>query len=319
MHEFVQNHPSLVVIPTRDDEAEHLSLLRGKLGPHVRIAVSDPPTVRLCLEKQDTYRFAEEMGIPCPRTLHIGVGEHIPDRFDDYLMPCLVKPVRNCDFYMNFGRRKAFVCYDVNDVRRKLDLSLKAGFDMMVQELIPGADDTLWEYITCNGPDGRRLMEIISRKLCQNPPEFGVGCIRRSEKNEKVIDYSRRLFDKLGYCGIGETEFKYDQRDGLYKLLEINPRCVMPISLPVKCGLDMPSALYHAYAGNHDNQVDKPMPENVYWLHGGGVMRAALNPNRAGRWRYLLMFLHGMIKPHCWAVWHWRDPLPAWRDIRGRF
>ena len=175
MRDFAEKHPGTVVFPTRDDEAEHLSFLHKELSQKIRLVLADEETVHLCLEKQRTYQLAGELDIPHPKTVHVPVGSSVPDKLEEFLLPCLLKPVRNCEFFMRFGRRKAFVCNSHDEIRSRLSDSLAEGFDMMIQELVPGADDTLWEYIWSNGPDGKLLSEFCCHKLAQNPPDLGVG------------------------------------------------------------------------------------------------------------------------------------------------
>jgi D-aspartate ligase len=318
MEEFAEANHGAVVIPTRDDEAEYLSRLHEKLGDRLRLAVASKTSVRLCLEKQETYRLAEKLGISCPKTVYIPVGSEIPGQLDEFLLPCLVKPVRNCDFFIQFDRSKAFLCHSHDEVMARLHETLGAGYDMMVQEMIPGDDDMLWEYITCNDKDGHCLGELCCHKLCQNPPDLGVGCIRRSEYNEVVVSYSRQLFKSLSFAGIGETEFKYDHRDSKYKLIEINPRSVIQIGLAVRCGLEMPLWLYRSFAGLELPANSSPARDGVYWIHGGGILRAMTRPSKSGRWRYVGNFIRSVFCKHCWAIWFWGDFGPAWQDIWGR-
>ena len=48
----------------------------------------------------------------------------------------------------------------------------------------------------------------------------------------------------LRFHGIADVEFKWDEREHVYKLLDINPRPWLWINLPTACGVDLPYAAY---------------------------------------------------------------------------
>jgi predicted ATP-grasp superfamily ATP-dependent carboligase len=45
-----------------------------------------------------------------------------------------------------------------------------------------------------------------------------------SGNHPELIALGRKLFEGMGYNGVGSIEFKKDDRDGQYKLIELNPR-----------------------------------------------------------------------------------------------
>jgi predicted ATP-grasp superfamily ATP-dependent carboligase len=69
---------------------------------------------------------------------------------------------------------------------------------------------------------------------------------------------ARRFLRAMGYYGLSEIEFMQDDRDGRYKLIEMNPRTwgwhtlgLWTLSGPaVPCSFDM--------LGNKSNQPDSP-------------------------------------------------------------
>jgi hypothetical protein len=54
---------------------------------------------------------------------------------------------------------------------------------------------------------------------------------------EGAVDSLRRLFEDVGYTGLFDAEYKSDERDGLYKLLEVNTRAWWQIGLWPGCGV----------------------------------------------------------------------------------
>jgi predicted ATP-grasp superfamily ATP-dependent carboligase len=49
----------------------------------------------------------------------------------------------------------------------------------------------------------------------------------------------RRLVGQLGLCGIFSAEFKRDEREGSFKLIEVNPRPWWYVEFAATCGADV--------------------------------------------------------------------------------
>ena len=121
----------------------------------------------------------------------------------------------------------------------------------------------------------------------------------------------------MKFVGMGETEFKLDVRDNKFKIIEINPRSVMSMALPVYCNVDIPWLTYCAFA---DLEVP-PVPSQKngpYWIHGGGIGRVLFSNGKGNYKRYLANLLKGLFSSHCFAVASVSDPKPIWEDSVGR-
>jgi D-aspartate ligase len=66
------------------------------------------------------------------------------------------------------------------------------------------------------------------------------------EANDVVLEDTRRLMKGIGYRGVLDIGYRYDARDGLFKLLDANPRVGGTFRLFVddESGLDVVRALY---------------------------------------------------------------------------
>ena len=58
------------------------------------------------------------------------------------------------------------------------------------------------------------------------------------------MQYGLKLLDALKWYGIAMVEFKLDQKDGVPKLIEVNPRFWGSMSLAIHPGVDFPYLLY---------------------------------------------------------------------------
>jgi hypothetical protein len=58
-----------------------------------------------------------------------------------------------------------------------------------------------------------------------------------------------RLLEGIGYTGLFDAEFVYDDRDGLFKILEVNGRPWWQLELAMACGLDLTAMAYRDALG----------------------------------------------------------------------
>ena len=119
----------------------------------------------------------------------------------------------------------------------------------MVQELVPGGDDTLYTVGSYVARDGRALGVFSGRKLRQTPRGIGTCRVGESVWVQDAVDAALRLLATFGYFGLSQVEFKRDARDGKFKLMEINPRLWQWHGLASACGIDLPRIAYADLVG----------------------------------------------------------------------
>jgi D-aspartate ligase len=98
------------------------------------------------------------------------------------------------------------------------------GSNVMLQEYIPGTPESVWMF---NGYFDRAsdcTFGITGKKIRQSPPYTGATTLGVCEANDAVHQTTTRLMKALGYQGILDIGYRFDERDGAYKLLDVNPR-----------------------------------------------------------------------------------------------
>src|SRR5207302_4833666 len=93
---------------------------------------------------------------------------------------------------------------------------------IVLQELIPGGGSTQFSYAGV-WHRGSPVASLVARRTRQYPIDFGytstfVETVHRPE----VEDAACRFLRSLDFTGLVEVEFKYDARDGRYKILDVN-------------------------------------------------------------------------------------------------
>jgi D-aspartate ligase len=229
-----------------DDDLNTIAAARDRLGDRFLYPFPAWSVLEQIQDKRHQLERARSLGIPTPRT---------SDRPTDELgFPVLVKPASPDDFRRAFGV-KAIRC----ETRAELDdaWTNAAAFEPVVWEWIPGGDDALYTLGSYLTRDGEALGLFAGRKLLQDP--VGVGNARVAEAMwvDEVAEQGLALLRGLGFHGVSQVEFKRDPRDGVYKLMEVNPRLWQWHSLAAACGVNL------AYIAVCDLVGEPPAPARM--------------------------------------------------------
>lgn len=236
---FVRALGEVVVFPTHD---EQLNLIARHLGD---LDVLAPFPTWDVLERVQSKRVqleeAEAAGVDIPRTAYPVTAEEAHAAAEEIGFPLLVKPGHPVGFKQRF-RRQAFRCENQPELAQAYERA--SAYAPMVQELIPGGDDTLYTVGSYLARDGHPLGVFSGRKLRQTPPGIGTCRVGEALWAQEPVDAALRLLQGFGYFGLSQVEFKRDPRDDRFKLMEINPRLWQWHGLAAACGVDLPRLAY---------------------------------------------------------------------------
>ncbi len=252
-----------VLFPTRDETVAAISRHRATLMQVFRVPTPEWPTVRWAWDKRNTYDLAQRLGIAMPRTWY---AESIADLSRlDLPFPIAIKPaIKEHLFYAT--RAKAWRA----DNRRQLEhLFARAAShvdcrEVMLQELIPAGGKQQVAFCSFF-KEGQSLGSMTVRRARQHPPQFGrastyVETVRLPELQE----ISEKFLRAIDYYGLVEMEYKYDVRDGQYKLLDVNARTWGYHSLGFRAGVDFPVLLFSDQL--HFPVIPRRAREDVAWI-----------------------------------------------------
>jgi predicted ATP-grasp superfamily ATP-dependent carboligase len=229
-----------VLFPCLDEWVFAVARHRRELEEYFLIPFSEIETVERILDKNLLYRKCEARGIPIPRTFYL--DEQTPEQIASEIeFPCIVKPALQREFTNEFGqkvfrvatREEFFAMYE-----------RAAGHALLAQEIVGSAVDSFYSLCSYVGRDGEAKGVFVGRKLEQYPPDFGTACLVDSRYVDEIVERGVDILREFGYHGISEVEFLRDERDGEFKLLDINTRVWKWIGLPITAGIDLPWLAY---------------------------------------------------------------------------
>lgn len=216
----------IVVYPTDDLQLELLYEISDEITEYCFLPFNKT-SLKESLDKNTQYRFCEEIGVPYPKTLYIAEPSHF-DLIENIKFPVLMKPNKRDDLKTKVFRNIYFD--NMSSFKRSAKLIegyLSQGIHFLMSEFIPGDDTNIYAYTGYRSKDGKILNEWIGKKLNQFPDLFGVFSSASNEAPEIIRLHGRKLLEGMDIFGIAEPEFKFDYRDGEYKLMEINLRSMM--------------------------------------------------------------------------------------------
>jgi D-aspartate ligase len=300
-----------VLLACSDEGVEFIAQHRTRLqaAGHRPVQANDQALLDM-LDKARTYELARAAQVPAPLTATISSLDDL-DRLD-FPFPCAIKPRYSHSFTSRFHpEAKGTTVTDAAQARRLLEPILAAGHSMLLTEVIPGRDDRFRSYYTYIDEDGEPLLHFTKRKLRQYPSHFGLGSYHLTEWHPEVARLGLLFARHTGLRGIVNIEFKQDERDNRFKLIECNPRFTAANAQVCAAGLDLALLAYNRLVGGPLPQLDSFKDGLGLWFPVEDI-RSLREYRRAGeltRTQWLRTLLHRQVPP----VFSWTDPEPSLR------
>jgi predicted ATP-grasp superfamily ATP-dependent carboligase len=300
-----------VLFPTSDESAALLSRFHGALSRRFRVSTPTWDVLRWAYDKRLTYQLAAEQQVEYPSTIYPANEadlEAVPCAFPVILKPAVHASVNR------FTADKAWPAANREELlaRYREARELIPPDLILVQELIAGGGESQFSYaaLCC---DGQPIVSLTARRTRQYPIDFGYSSsFVETLDVPEIVAPSRRLLAAIRYTGIVEIEYKFDARNGRYKLLDINPRLWTWSPLSARAGVDFPYLLWQMMLG-------RPVPEQigrtgVRWVRMSTDLPAAIHEMLRGRLS-LGAYLRSLRSPVEFALMAADDPLPGLLDL----
>ena len=193
-------------------------------------------------DKYAQYKLAQDANIDTPKTFFIEEKKDDVEQIAKSInYPVLIK-ARDVNIWRKkvSGRKKAFVIENKEKLQEKLTELKTRKVPVIVQEIVQSTDRNNFKVCVFINKEGKYQLIFLLKKIHQYPIHFGIASTAISIKNEQLYDIGKKLFSSIGYTGVGSAEFKFDNRDKKYKLIEINSRYWQQNALADYCGMNFP-------------------------------------------------------------------------------
>lgn len=263
-------------IPMIDEAVEIVARHRDDFAKLTNVVVVDGTTMEVARDKWQTIEFARDHGFACPETIFPSDLKEVEDLCGRIPYPAVIKPkVSSGAIGLVFVERPEDLLAQYRRVHEHFPLP-------MIQECIPPSSP---KYQVCClfNRSGEVRAAVVQRLHRQFPIKGGTGTCFETVDRPDLQSYGVRLLEALGWQGVACVELLEDERDGVAKLMEINPRFWGTLALAIQAGVDFPYLFYRvATEGDVEPQMDYRTGEVCRWMLPGEILHFLSNGHR---WR----------------------------------
>lgn len=218
-----------------------------KLSP---IASPSSEIINRALDKKKTYEIAQSAGVPIPKTAYvssIAEGLEVCDRFG---YPVALKP-RGLKVYKKIPGELDFKVAYASSRKELLEILEKCsetGVYPIIQQFCEGIGICVSTLVS----DGAIQAMFQYRRLRETPITGGVSVVRESmQLDPRLKGYVTDLLKAMDWYGIAMVEFKYNEKQDKYTLMEVNGRFQASTALALHAGVDLPYMVYELFANKN--------------------------------------------------------------------
>ncbi len=302
-----------LLIPANDRMVQLVADHAARLRERFVFPELPASTVRALISKREMQQLVTRLGIPTARGAFPAARADVLAFLEKAAFPVMLKTIDG-------GRKRSagpmvVIARNAAELLEQYDRLEDPGSpNLMLQEYIPGGEDSVWMFNGYFDAASECLFGITGRKLRQNPVYTGSTSLGICLENEAVDRTTRRFMKAIGYRGILDIGYRYDARDGRYKVLDVNPRIGSSFRLFVDAnGLDVARVLYHDLTG-------QPVPrqagsEGRKWLVEDQDLESFMKYRRDGTLglREWLSSFRGVRE----GAWFARDDLRPFMAVAG--
>jgi predicted ATP-grasp superfamily ATP-dependent carboligase len=288
---------------------------RNLLGEYYHFLLPPHELLESLVQKTRFASLAQRWEFPIPKTVSSDEIKTSDALLQRVTPPCFFKPKNSINWKkseMIAERKKPYKGILANDraaVDRVYDQFKNFGNDFIVQEYIPGGDDSIYSFHGYFDRHSNLLACFAGRKIRNYPREYGQSTYLELTKEPEVIRLGEELLKRIDFVGLVKIDFKKDLRTNQFYLLEVNPRATLWHHLGTVSGINLSLIAYQDILGRPCN-VPKDYKTNVRWLSLGADIKGFLDYHKDGDLT-LMNWLLSYCSQKVYSSFSWKDPFPC--------
>ena len=211
-----------LLIATSDDLAVFVAEHADALAESYILSIPPADVVRTFSSKLQMSELCQKLNIPTAVTISPQSRDEVASFVRSKKLPIIVKG-ENGEFVRKGQVVRVAI---VPSEAELLDIfeQNRGNAQIIMQEYIPGGDEAIWMFNGYFNERSECLFAATGRKLRQFPPHRGRTCLGVCADNAAIRKQTIQLMEAVGYRGPLDIGYRFDARDGQYKLLDVNPR-----------------------------------------------------------------------------------------------
>lgn len=260
---LLKAEPYDMIMPFGNDAFHHATAIQDEIKKHAHFLCPRDQEHQIAYDKYLTYLHCQKIDIPTPRTYVISNQNDLTARNLEVGFPLIIKS--RIGSGVETGLRivdnpsKLESCF--NEIQNRNNNEDSKPALLIMQEFIPGQI-----HDACLVADKGKIQAILTQvRHWMYPPSGGVGAINYTTINHDLMLLAEKLIASLNWSGPAQIEFKLDERDKQFKLIEINPKLWGTLDLSIKSGVDFTVIIRDINLGR---QINRPSYEvgNYYFF-----------------------------------------------------
>jgi len=292
-----------VLFPVNDSAVYYSSKYRYLFNSGMHLPFSPWGVISILLDKGKFHTLLDNMGIPGPVTI-------IPNNINEALVaarkigyPCIIKPAFSPEFSRLFLSKCLYIRDEI-ELNCFWKQAMQLNTSLMLQEIIPGGHIEGWMGYYDSNSKLKAYCPYIKKR--QFPVDFGVGTFFSTKHNEQLKDIADQLLRRIGYHGLVDVEFKFDPRDSVWKMIEINARSCMLNSLADLYAVQLEYVAYKDAMGLDVDCTETP-DRSVGWTETHKDFASAFSSENMS----FAKWMSSRRGKNSYAYFCWDDPVPA--------
>jgi len=319
MQKLLTEHQYALVIPCEERSLLPLYKHQHELPSQCVLAIPSPKALDAFFDKINTRQLATAVGVPIAKGRELAADDTADTLLAGLSLPIIFKQRQSYSWPELYVRTSVKVIQNRSQLESLLS-SLDKGCDgFFFEEMFPGRG--LGVSVLCHqgevlqGFEHHRAHELGGSSYYRKSAPLDAARLAAVSRMAKAVDYT----------GLAMFEFKLNEANGEWILLEVNARPWGSLPLPVAVGVDFPYQLYQLLV---TNQIQSPVRyrANIYarnvvadlWqmraasqaVVGSGVIKAV----------FVLKWLAGyarfIIGKEHHDAFDWSDTRPAWAELK---
>ena len=298
--EIIKKEHINVILPVGYKSVKFFSYNKKIFDKIAKIPIVNYKKFLVAGDKSKTYKFAEKIKIPVPKTVII---KKISDLNKIKKFPVVIKASEESGS-VKYAHNKKELITIFEQMRTKYKKHLHPP---IIQEYIPGINGYGFYALYWKG---KLVAYYMHQRLHMFPRSGGASTMAQTFYDKKLFELGKRILDKLRWHGVAMVEFKKNEENGKYYLIEINPKYWGSLDLGIHAGYEIP--YYHVLKAIGRNVNFRYKYKKVVFMWPENDFRYAMAGNN--KVKEFSLWLINLLNPKIKKHWKINDLKPLLKE-----
>ena len=286
-----------------------LSERKSEFEKYTRLPVPELEQFDTFDDKSKTALLLKSLNIPSPETYLVNDEQNVQELKETLQYPVLIKPHRG------EGSAGIKIIQKADQLLGSFQAIKEEFGPCFIQEFVPG---TKYAAVFLANKNSEPVRFFVHKAIREYPITGGPTCFLESVENNAMLEYGSRILKEINYVGLVNMEFILDEKEGIPRIIDINPRFYGPLQGAVNAGVDFPYELFQLSLNRKiEPDLNYPLGKKCRALlfedtkHLISVLRGVKSPKyNIGKFRTLINYLN-FFKDNGYFILSFKDPLPG--------